>query len=266
MGKRRDTLIRFTSSCYNRIKAIFTSSPPVSFPVEADQHEIDLIKTILGMRAGDEALSMVSVDRLWAAIAAVKYIEQNNIDGDIVECGVWRGGCAIAMADTLRRMRSNKKVYLFDTFEGMTLPTKEDIMHDLDIPAQVLLDKSLSDKEHINNVWCVASLEDVKQKLNAFNVADKCILVPGDVCLTLFESSNIPEKISLLRLDTDWYESTKVELNQLYPLLSMSGILLVDDYGFWEGSRKAVDEFFNSQARQPMQFVLDQTGRGYVKI
>ena len=71
--------------------------------------------------------------------------------------------------------------------------------------------------------------------------------IVGDVCITLLEKNNLPDKISLLRLDTDWYKSTKTEMEILYPLLSNKGVLIVDDYGHWRGSKQAVDEYFSGQ-------------------
>jgi O-methyltransferase len=75
--------------------------------------------------------------------------------------------------------------------------------------------------------------------------SEKIIFIIGDVSETLLNLNNIPEKISLLRLDTDWYKSTKDELVYLYPKLEKNGVLIVDDYGHWQGSKLAVDEFFS---------------------
>ena len=90
--------------------------------------------------------------------------------------------------------------------------------------------------------------------------------IKGDVCETLKSPQNIPEKISVLRLDTDWYESTKAELEELYPKLSNGGVLIIDDYGHWQGARKAVDEYFSSQQYKPLFNVIDRTGRSAIKI
>jgi hypothetical protein len=75
-----------------------------------------------------------------------------------------------------------------------------------------------------------------------------------------------PEQISVLRLDTDWYSSTKHELMHLFPRLSKNGVLIIDDYGHWAGARKAVDEYFADQTIQPLLNRIDQTGRACIKV
>lgn len=89
--------------------------------------------------------------------------------------------------------------------------------------------------------------------------------MPGDVEQTLLDESNHPARISLLRLDTDWYHSTRVELEQLYPLLSPGGVLIIDDYGHWEGCRKAVDEYFAANRIRMFLQRIDYTGRLGIK-
>ena len=75
-------------------------------------------------------------------------------------------------------------------------------------------------------------------------------LIQGDIVETLKDDKNVPTAISALRLDTDWYASTKAEMDVLYPRLTTQGILIVDDYGYWNGSRKAIDEFFETTEYQ----------------
>ena len=153
---------------------------------------------------------------------------------------------------------------MFDTFEGMTAPTNVDVEAINQIPAE---SKFLESQKETHNEWCYASIEDVRQncldsglEMNSFK------LIKGDVCETLKVSENIPTHISVLRLDTDWYESTKAELEILYPKLSNKGVLIIDDYGHWEGARKAVDEYFLSQKYKPLFNVIDRTGRSAIKV
>jgi len=87
--------------------------------------------------------------------------------------------------------------------------------------------------------------------------------VRGPVETTLPEHA--PERLALLRLDTDWYESTRHELQHLYPRLSEGGVLIVDDYGHWEGARRAVDEYFERHPPAPLLNRIDYTGRIAVK-
>ncbi len=234
------------------------------YPCEASQEEIELMNEILRPDKTDERISMLSPERLWAAISSAKYAHFNNIKGDIVECGVWKGGCSLAIAKTLQNLGSSKKVYLFDTFAGMTEPLSIDKKIRTSHIAKDIYEGS---KTELGSSWCYGSLEDVKNLFLNHGLIDRVSFIKGDVLNTLDNTEKLPESISLLRLDTDWYESTKKELEVLYPRLSRNGVLLVDDYGSWEGSKKAVDEYFlnlNSKSK-PMSWVMD-VGRGFIKV
>jgi len=187
-------------------------------------------------------LIMGTIDNLAATILAVRYVCQNKIKGDFVECGVWRGGHGIAAALTFDLYKSKNKVICFDTFLGMTKPTDDDSRIYNKVKA---ITKFNSSSRETHNEWCYASFEEVENNFLRAGVSkDNFQLIKGDVAETLpiFKV----DAISFLRLDTDWYESTKVELKYLWPLLSVNGLLVVDDYGHWQGSKKAVDEFFQS--------------------
>jgi hypothetical protein len=228
------------------------------FPVEASQVEKDIIEYVLS-----KSLTMVSVDRLWAAVNSVRYVVNAGIAGDVVECGVWRGGCSLAMAMMLKELGSGNKVYLFDTFLGMTEPTDIDIESSSRAPA---MDEFLKSERVGHNDWCYASIEDVKANFSEADCLHIAKFIKGDVLETLDNPGNLPEQISLLRLDTDLFESTKKELEILYPLLSANGVLLIDDYGHWQGSRRAFDEFFSDPSKtHPLVWKTDYTGRGVVK-
>lgn len=186
-----------------------------------------------------------------------------NIPGDFVECGVWRGGNGILAKKVFEHLGSNKNVWMFDTFEGMTAPTSVDVAAKTQLSAE---GHFLDSQKDTHNEWCFASLDDVQK-----NCADAGLnvnsfkFIKGDVCETLKTPKNIPAEISVLRLDTDWYESTKAELEVLYPRLSDKGVLIIDDYGHWEGAKKAVDEYFSSQDYKPLFNVIDRTGRSAIK-
>lgn len=235
----------------------------LTYPVEATKRDIEIMKYILSPENKSNSISMVSIDRLWAVIQATKYIVNNNIEGDFVECGVWRGGCSLAVAMVLEDLKSDRKVFLFDTFEGMTEPTNYDVSH-FNLVAK---NKFLSSKRSGYNSWCYASIEDVKEQFKKFGLENKASFIKGDVLKTLSEESNLPKKIALLRLDTDWYESTKFEMKVLYPRLEKHGILLIDDYGHWKGSKKAIDEYFINEkpSSHPLMWKIDYTGRGIIK-
>lgn len=206
--------------------------------------------------------TMTSEERLVTLSRSIEYLIENNIEGDIVECGVWRGGSMMLVAKKLVELKSiNKKLFLFDTFEGMSEPGEDDVAWDK-ITAEEKLNNS--DKYEGANVWCYSTLEEVKQNLSKCGYPnDRICYVKGKVEDTL----PYPEinKISLLRLDTDWYESTKHELQHLFDKLVFGGILIIDDYGHWEGAKKAVDEFIKEKKLTLFLNRIDYTGRLAIK-
>jgi hypothetical protein len=203
-------------------------------------------------------------ERIGGLINAVKYLSHNRIEGDFVECGVWRGGSMMAAMLTLLQLGdTSRHFYLYDTYEGMTPPTDKDVTYDQTRAAD-LLAITENDKEG-HSYWCVAGLNDVQR--NIFSTGypkDKIHFIKGRVEDTL--PASIPKRVALLRLDTDWYESTYHELTHLYPLLCSNGVLIIDDYGFWQGCRKAVDDYFAKQPFVPLLIKLDFSGRLAVKL
>ena len=195
-----------------------------------------------------------SAERQASLIDSVKYIERCRIPGDIVECGVFRGGSIMAVALTLLRLKStDRHLFLFDTFEGMPDPGSEDVDS-----------RGISAKAQLEAVRCYAGLEQVQRAvLGTGYPEDKVHFVKGMVEDTIPERS--PQQIALLRLDTDWYQSTKHELIHLYPRLVNHGVLIVDDYGYWQGARKAVDEFIAEMSDPILLNRIDDTGRVAVK-
>lgn len=206
--------------------------------------------------------TMTSIERMFALYKATEYIAKNNVEGDFVECGVWRGGSTMVILKTLEKFGvQNKKVWLFDTFEGMSEPTDDDKDFKSE-SAEKQLNKSAKTNDSI--IWAYATLDDVKRNIALTNYPESNIhYVKGKVEDTL-PNHNYFNAISLLRLDTDWYESTKIELECLYHLLQQKGILIIDDYGHWQGCRKAVDEFFSNKDF-PLLQRIDYTGRLMVK-
>jgi hypothetical protein len=205
--------------------------------------------------------TMTSQERIFGLIEAVKYLEKNKIEGNIVECGVWKGGSMLAVAEMLLKINNDKReLYLYDTFEGMSEPTKADISFD-DQKAENLLNKYKKD----NPVWAYSTMETVKKTMS-LSVYPKSHIhyIKGKVEDTI--PSSIPGRIALLRLDTDWYESTKHELIHLFPKLVRGGVLIIDDYGFWKGARKAVDEYIEENNIQILLNRLDDTARIAIKL
>jgi O-methyltransferase len=203
--------------------------------------------------------TMTSPDRVAALCLAIEYVSRRKVSGDIVECGVWKGGSSMAAAwSLLRNNDTSRTLHLFDTFEGMPPPTELDRHHDGKPAAEIL-----AAHDRNSNYWAYSPLNEVKTNLGLTGYpTEKIRFIQGKVEGTIPAAS--PEKIAVLRLDTDWYESTKHELEHLYPLLSDGGVLIIDDYGYWQGARRAVDEYFTD--RQPILLNrIDQEGRIAVK-
>lgn len=170
---------------------------------------------------------------------AIQYIVQNGIPGDIVECGVWRGGSVMLAAMALRRFGdTTRKIYLYDTFEGMTRPDDRDTDWDGQ-NYQQLWDQA---KQQKKTMGFGGTVDDVRANvLNTGYPEENLVFVKGPVEETI--PGAMPEKAALLRLDTDWYSSTWHELVHLYPALSIGGILIIDDYGWCAGAREATDRY-----------------------
>jgi hypothetical protein len=155
---------------------------------------------------------------------------------------------------------TDRDVYLFDTFEGMSEPTENDTTADGTLAA-----KQLASAPRDGLVWAYASLEEVKKNvLSTGYPASRLHFIQGKVEETI--PGKAPGQIAILRLDTDWYESTKHELEHLFKLLDPRGILIVDDYGHWSGARKAVDEFFSQRPETYYFHRIDYTGRTITRI
>jgi len=206
--------------------------------------------------------TMTSEDRVSALCHAVRYIVRSNIPGDIVECGVWRGGSMMPAALTLLAEGCSSRIlHLFDTFEGMPPPTIMDRAAESGELASVLLDEA----DRSSNIWAYASIEEVRRNLASLGYPRGNIrLIQGNVQDTV--PAEAPTTIAILRLDTDWYESTKHELQHLYPRLSNGGVLIIDDYGYWDGARRAVDEYISGNNVPILLNRIDETGRIAVKI
>jgi len=184
-------------------------------------------------------------ERIIGLIRAVKYVERAGIPGDIVECGVWKGGSMMVVARTLLNLGStDRRLFLFDTFKGMTAPSDADVSQEYG-SAQETWDKKASSGD-AGLSWVYSPLDEVKRNMATVGYPqERTVYVQGRVEESLPDSA--PERIAILRLDTDWYESTLHEMRHLYPRLEEGGVLILDDYFTWQGSRAAVDEYVKEQ-------------------
>jgi O-methyltransferase len=209
------------------------------------------------------AATMTSTERMHALYQAINYATDAGIEGAIVECGVWRGGSSMLSAlALLARDDSSRTLWLYDTFEGMVTPGERDVTYD-GVPARALLETQERTGNAVND-WCVASIEDVRANMDATGYPrERVRLVEGKVEETV--PAQAPDTIAILRLDTDWFESTWHELVHLYPRLVPGGVLIVDDYGWWRGSREAVDRYFAEHDIRMLLMRVDDTARMGVK-
>ena len=221
---------------------------PNGFPPDFESSDIEIIRAV-------EPYTMTSAERIHALIQAVRHIVRNRIDGDMVECGVWKGGSVMAMALTLLQLgERDRSLYLFDTFSGMTAPSDVDVDYQGQ-QAHLILDA----------VRCEASQQEVENAVFSTGFdREKIHFVPGRVEETI--PDHAPASIALLRLDTDWYESTQHELQHLFPRLARGGVIIIDDYGHWRGARRAVDEYIVQNQVPLFLHRIDYTGRIAVKI
>ena len=209
-----------------------------------------------------EPYTMTSPERVFGLIQALRYVVSAGIPGAVVECGVWRGGSMMASALTLiDRGNADRELFLFDTYEGMSSPTEAD--RDWRGGGAIkTFERTRRGAD--SSSWCYASLEDVRANLGRTEYDPRLVhFVKGKVEDTIPDQA--PDQIAVLRLDTDWYESTRHELTHLYPRLSRGGVLIIDDYGHWEGARRATDEFLSSSGTHLLLNRLDYTGRIAVK-
>ena len=202
--------------------------------------------------------TLTSPERIVSLIRAVKHIEKNKIEGDIVECGVWKGGSIMAILKVLKDLNSfARNIYLYDTFEGMSEPTEID---------ESYKGESATTAYMSNNEFCLSPLHEVQNNVKSINYPTANIhFIKGKVEETI-PNIKIPEKIAVLRLDTDWYESTLHELEYLFPKLVKGGIIIIDDYGHWQGCKKAVDEYIDKKNLELLLIRIDYTCRIGIKI
>lgn len=211
--------------------------------------------------------TLTSPQRLIATADAVDYVVRRDVPGALLECGVWRGGSVLMMVSTLLRLGvTDRDVYLFDTFEGMTAPSDRD---------------TSAFSESGVATWARATAAGRRAwdgwfNPNVFSIDDVRALIVGTgypperlhfVCGRVEDTIPVdaPECLALMRLDTDWYESTRHEMEHLYPRLSYGGVLIIDDYGHWDGCRQAVDEYLATTSKPLLLHRTDYTGRAAIK-
>jgi hypothetical protein len=221
-----------------------------SIPFDFSPEDVALLRRV-------EPFTMTSPECVYMCARATEHVVRHGIPGDVVECGVWRGGSMMAIALTLLRLGDrSRELYLFDTFEGMPPATDRDVDH----TGRAGASRARAGAGREGRPWLYASLDEVRRAVLSTGYDPARVhFVKGRVEDTLPASA--PEQISLLRLDTDWYESTRHELQHLYPRLTRRGVLIIDDYGHWQGARQATDEYLAEHRIPLLLNRIDPTAR-----
>src|SRR6266850_896181 len=251
MSRLRKTFVRGWGYLWRRY------TPIEAFLPEVSEKDFQLMREV-------RPFTMTSAERMYALLNSVRYISANDIAGDVVECGVWRGGSMMLVAKALIELNQRQRhLHLYDTFAGMTAPSlKDSTRFEKRSPAESF---AQSRKENEVCHWSYAPLDDVRKNMLGTGYDEaKIHLIKGPVEKTI--PGNLPERIALLRLDTDFYESSKHEMVHLYPRLVQGGVLILDDYGHWEGQRIAVEEYVAEHKVKLLLNRVDYSGRIAVKI
>ena len=230
------------------------SSKVENLIVEASENDLNEFKKI-------DSISLTSYPNRWSLLQSLNHICENNVEGDIVETGVYKGANLILINNFLYRHNLEKRIYAYDTYSGQPEPSEKDY----DIKGTKMTDK-FDDYKKKNIIPVFCSLKEVKNNISKYSNHDlsKITFIKGKVEETLIDEKNIPKKISLLRLDTDFHDSIKKSLEILYPKLNNGGVLIIDDYGHFKGAQIAVDNFFQNKKNIWMHRV-DYTCRLIIK-
>jgi O-methyltransferase len=244
----RQRLARPVQAVLERLGYRLVRRGPERFPPDYTAADVELFRAV-------EPYTLTSHERVIALRDAVRYVAEAGIQGAVVECGVWRGGSMLVVARTLVELgATDRDLFLYDTFTRMPPPGDEDVDL-LGTPAADVYEDALAFEGFAN-----LPVEQVRALMESTGYPpERLHLIPGMVEDTIPASA--PDRIALCRLDTDWYASTRHELEHLAPRLEEGGVLLIDDYGHFRGSRKAVDEYFEAHGVHPLLVRVDWTGR-----
>ncbi len=248
---------KLVKSAFNKAGLNVTRyAPPAVTDVNIPEYPMDYEPEVINIIKKSKGYTMTSHEKLYQLVGIVKYIVDNRISGDFVECGVWRGGSVLVMIETLKLLKVNHiKLHLFDTFSS------EDMFQ---TTSAIEEDKPFEATGPVDADVLSVSLEDVKKLMRETGYPQENIIFHvGRVEDTIPKSSI--DSISLLRLDTDWYDSTKLQLDSFYHKVENNGVVISDDYGYWEGHKKAIEEFLTNSKLKPLLVRNDQHCRFFIK-
>jgi O-methyltransferase len=211
-----------------------TATPPLQHPAWLEKR--DLAPSLDKVRS----FTMVPAESLIDLARLVRTVLMYNIPGDFVECGVWRGGASFLVADLLRQAGvQDRKVWLFDSFEGLPPP------QEIDGPEALAYARSTDDPWYHDS--CRASLENVQQTATELGLSSYAQFIKGWFDQTLPVNRQRIGPIAVLRIDGDWYSSVHCCLDQLYDQVVDGGFVVLDDYYAYDGCAIAVHEFLGER-------------------
>lgn len=194
-------------------------------------------------------ITVCSNARLRGLHRAIRHVVAHSVPGDVVECGAALGGSAALMGLTLKRLgATDRTLWVFDTFEGLPAPTPDDP------------DQSIA---ALYTGTFVGTIAEVTASFRKLEILPQARLIKGLFEETLRSTDIGP--IAVLHIDGDWYASVKTCLERLYDKVVDGGVIQFDDYGYWKGARKAVDEFLASRSISHRLKRLDYSGRQLIK-
>ncbi|BAS56440.1 MULTISPECIES: TylF/MycF/NovP-related O-methyltransferase [Leptolyngbya] len=179
--------------------------------------------------------TLCTSDRLTNLAALCEYLNLNQIDGDFVECGTYKGGSAAVISTFLE----DRHLWLYDSFAGMPPTTAKD-----------------GDDAKVWVGECVGTIEDLKTILHTVGTDEQSYTIRKGWFETTFQAE-LPEKVALLHCDADWYDSVTLVLETFYPRIVTGGCIVLDDFGYWEGCREAFYDFCDRHHEKP---VLERVG------
>jgi O-methyltransferase len=191
--------------------------------------------------------TLVGPERLHNLFNLARRIEAEHIPGDVIECGVYKGGTAAILARLATQSKMGRTVWLLDSFQGMPPTTDSD-----GDAAMEWIGKLSTSPDEVKEVLKLAGAD-----------LDRVRIVPGFFEET-FKEITIP-RVALLNLDCDWYESVRLCLHKFYDSVVTGGFISIDDYGYWPGCKLAVDEFFDQRGLPYTLQEVDSSGCWFQK-
>ena len=175
--------------------------------------------------------TMVDVPRLKLLYDLTKELDSQGIPGDLVTCGVYRGGSSAVLAGANRKSDVQRNSWLFDSFEGLPEPTQRN---------------GFEAQETYHKGWCTASEDEVRQLFACLGFMNSNVHIVKGWFQDTLPFAPI-RQIALLHIDADWYNSVSICLTTLFDRVRPNGVIVLDDYGTWEGCRNATNDFFSAR-------------------